>query len=374
MNNNTILNWDNINHKTIYKKQLADNPIYKDPNLNIWVAYSYEYCKAVLMSDVAIVPELVVEADSLLNGNAKLAIKKLARITNNMQHEESRSAAIMMFQCIKPVQINELIDSLLGKVNLTQFDFVTAISKQLPVLSILKGMGFNVDDCAFVTENIAVLVRIMAPNKSAADITAINSVIDEFYTIAKRYVNIKFNGYNETSVTLFAVNLLGLLIQSYDAGRGLLCNSLINMVRYHDDMNKRLADKSYFKRGVIETLRLDPPVHHTKRIVTEDFRIGEQLIKSGELIMVVMAAANLDSIVFTDPEKYDPFRSNNEQHLTFGLGGHNCLAKYFTIGMATDVCSYLANKYPSIGILQHEFKYEALLNVRLVKELSIKLA
>jgi len=374
MNSSTILSWDNIDHKAIYTRQLADNPIYWDPNLNIWVAYNYEYCKAILMNDAAIVPEPVIEADSLLNENAKLAIKKLARITNNMQHQESRAAAIMMFQCIKPVQINELIDSLLGKVNLTQFDFVTAIAKQLPVLIILKGMGFNVDDCAFVTENIAVLVRIMSPNKSAADVIAINSVIDDFYAIAKRYVNEKLNGYNEASITLFAVNLLGLLIQSYDAGRGLLCNSLINLVRHCDDSNKQLADKAYFKIGVIETLRLDPPVHHTKRKAVEDFRIGEQLIKPGELIMVVMAAANLDPAVFKDPEEYDPLRNNNDQHLTFGLGGHNCLAKYLTIDLATDVCSYLANKYPAIGILQHEFKYEALLNVRLVKELLIKLA
>lgn len=374
MNSSTILSWDNIDHKAIYKRQLAENPIYWDPNLNMWVAYSYEYCKVVLMSDVAMVPEPVVEADSLLNDKAKLLIKKLARITNNMQHQESRAAAMMMYQCIKPVAIGEVLESLLSKVNPAGFDFVTAIAKQLPVLVILKGMGFSDDDCAFVTENIAVLVRIMSPNKSAADITAINSVIDDFYTIAERYVNEKLNGYNEASIELFVVNLLGLLIQSYDAGRGLLCNSLINMIRHRDDREKQLADKSYFKRCVIETLRLDPPVHHTKRIAAEDFRIGEHLIKSGELIMVVMAAANLDHVVFTHPGKYDSLRNNNDQHLTFGLGGHNCLAKYLTIDMATDVCSYLANKYPAISILQHEFKYEALLNVRLVKELLIKLS
>jgi cytochrome P450 len=373
MNSNTILSWDTVDHKVIYSKQLIDNPIYWDPNLNMWVVYNYEWCKAILMNGAAQVPEPVVEVDSLLNDKAKLLIKKLARITNNMQHQESRSAAIMMFQCIKPIQINELIDNLLGKVNLTQFDFVTAIAKQLPVLVILKGMGFSDDDCAFVTENMAVLVSIMAPNKSAADVTAINSIMDEFYVIAKRYVNEKLNGYNEASITLFAVNLLGLFIQSYDAGRGLLCNSLINMIRHCDNKEKQLADKSYFKRCVIETLRLDPPVHHTKRIAAEDFRVGEHLIKSGELIMIVMAAANLDPVVFTDPEKYDPLRSNNDQHLTFGLGGHNCLAKYLTIDMATDVCSYLANKYPAISILQHEFKYEALLNVRLVRELMVKL-
>jgi hypothetical protein len=102
--------------------------------------------------------------------------------------------------------------------------------------------------------------------------------------------------------------------------------------------------------------------------------LGDQLIKTGDPIMIILAAANLDPVVFNQPEKYDPIRSNNVEHLTFGLGGHNCLAKYYIIDMVTDACYYLVNKYPNISMLQQNFTYEELQNVRLVKELIVKIS
>lgn len=372
MNNNTILNWDDADHKAIYIKQIAENPIWWNEDLNIWVTYSYQHCKAVLMSNDAHVPEPIIKEDSLLNNMAKLMIRKLARITNNMQHQESRQAAMMIYQYIKPVAIDRIVDGLLSKTNPVEFDFVATIAKQLPVLVILRGMGFNEEECTFVVENISTLVQIMSPNKTDYDIIAINSVVNEFYAIAERFVKAGFSDHSNDSIELFVVNLLGLFIQSYDTGRGLLCNTLINMVAHHNEASAHFGDQSYLKRLVIETLRLDPPVHNTRRIAIKDLMIGNQLIKAGEPVMIVLAAANLDPGMFKDPEKYDPFRSNNEQHLTFGIGGHNCLAKYLTIDMATDACSYLANKYPYISIIQKEFKYEAALNARMVKELRVK--
>jgi hypothetical protein len=246
MNSNTILNWNNVDHKVIYARQLHENPIYWNPDLNTWVIYSYSYCKAILTSDNVSVPEPVI--DSLLNDKVKLIISKLARITNNMQHQESRAAAMIVFQCIKHVPVAELMEGLLANISLISFDWVDIMAKKLPVLIILRGVGFNDDECAFVTENISILVRIMSPNKTTDDITAINAIVNRFYTIAENYVNVKFIKHDKASIELFTVNLLGLFIQSYDAGRGLLCNSLINLLAHHSNKEIQLADSSYFKR------------------------------------------------------------------------------------------------------------------------------
>ena len=90
--------------------------------------------------------------------------------------------------------------------------------------------------------------------------------------------------------------------------------------------------------------------------------------------MVALAAANLDDAVFADANRFDLTRGNSGQHLTFGTGGHNCLAKYFCIDMAVDVCRFLAENYGQIHILQKEFTYEPQLNVRLVKQLMINIS
>jgi cytochrome P450 len=368
MNSNTILNWDNSDHKEIYRRQLKNNPLYWNEDLNSWVTYSYNFCKAILLNNDAQIPGPVIESDSLLNDKAKLLMKKLTRLSNDEQHLDARRAALMIYQSMKPISISGLLESLLSNVKTNEFDWVATVCKQLPVLIILKGLGFADEDCAFVTEHISFLVKIMSPNKTESDVIAINRVVNEFYAISEKYLH----SVNKDEVTeLFICNLIGLFIQCYDAGRGILTDTLLNLVNYHHNQKPHLAD---IKKMVIETLRFDPSVHNTRRIAVNDILIGDQIIKAGQSILIVIAAANLDLCVFKEPDLYDPERNNNDQHLTFGIGAHNCLAKHLTIDMAAETCSFLSEKYRRISIPEQELKYEPKLNVRLIKELMLNLS
>ncbi len=369
MNSNTILNWDNTDHKEIYIRQLKNDPLYWNEDLNCWVTYSYNFCKAILLNNDAQIPGLALENDSLLNDKAKLLIKKLTRLRNNEQHHDARQAALLIYQNMKSVSVAKLLENLLSNVKTNEFDWVATVCKQLPLLIILKGLGFDDDDCVFVTDHIPFLVKIMSPNKTESDVIAINRVINKFYAISEKYIH-SVNEDEDKVTELFVCNLIGLFIQCYDVGRGILTNTLLNLVHYYHNQKPHLTD---IKKMVIETLRFDPPVHNTRRIAINDILIGGELIKAGQSILIVMAAANLDQSIFKDPELYNPARNNNDQHLTFGIGAHNCLAKHLTIDMAAETCSFLIEKYRHISIPQQELKYEPQLNVRLVKELMINL-
>ena len=382
MNSNTILNWEDVDYKAIYTRQLASNPLYWSEETNTWVAYSYDYCKAILLSDHVCVPEAVIDDNTLLNEKAVLLLRKLVRISNNDQHTIARQAAMLIYNSMKPVAISDILETLLAdiKENAT-FDWIATVCKKLPVLIILKSLGFSEDDCTFVVDNISSLVKIMSPAKTTQDIELINSVVDRFYAISEKHVNSPGfadqipKGHididKDELAELFVCNLVGLFIQCYDAGRGLLCNTLLSLVNTYND--KGLKDIFYYKRLVIETLRFDPPVHNTRRIAIKDILIGDQLIKAGQSILIVIGAANLDPGVFEKPELYDPSRKNNGENLTFGLGGHNCFAKHTMIDMAVETCVFLTNKFKHISITQQQLEYEPQLNVRLIKELMVKL-
>ncbi|WP_131809653.1 cytochrome P450, partial [Mycolicibacter sinensis] len=47
-------------------------------------------------------------------------------------------------------------------------------------------------------------------------------------------------------------------------------------------------------------------------------------IPAGTTLMVISAAANRDPRRFTDPDTFDPARTNARQHITFGRGIHSC--------------------------------------------------
>ncbi len=365
--NNTILNWNEVDHRAIYSRQLKENPLYYDRNLNAWVVYSYEHCKTILQHADALIPPPLIEG--AFSENGKLLLKSMARLSNGGQHDTSRAAAMAVFAKIKLVSAGMILKDILDGIPTgDDFDWVDAVAKQLPVRLLLKGLDFNADDSKYVAENLKNLVSIMLPNKTDHDIQWLNPVVDIVYQVAEKYTGIlrMLTGEKQTNEVVIS-NLIGLFIQCYDAGRGLLCNSLLNMVKYKG--NKITG----WNKLVDETLRHDPPVHNTRRLAATDIAIGGQTIKAGETILVVLAAANLDENVFTNPAQFDLTRGNNDQHLTFGLGGHNCLAKHLCIDMAADVCRFLEENYGHIQILQREFTYETQLNVRLVKQLMISL-
>lgn len=62
------------------------------------------------------------------------------------------------------------------------------------------------------------------------------------------------------------------------------------------------------------------------RVAVEDVEIGGQLIKAGEGIVPLIAAANHDDTVFEAPDEFDPERSARS-HVAFGYGVHQCLGQ-----------------------------------------------
>ncbi len=56
----------------------------------------------------------------------------------------------------------------------------------------------------------------------------------------------------------------------------------------------------------------------------QDLEIGEQRIAEGDLVMLVLGAANRDPAQFSDPERLNIGRRSN-RHIAFGAGSHLCV-------------------------------------------------
>ncbi|MGP4001126.1 cytochrome P450 [Streptomyces sp. 8N706] len=80
-------------------------------------------------------------------------------------------------------------------------------------------------------------------------------------------------------------------------------------------------------RAVEETLRFHSVADLVSlRVAVQDVEIAGQLIKAGEGIVPLVAAANHDEAVFGCPHKFDPSRSARH-HVAFGYGVHQCLGQ-----------------------------------------------
>jgi cytochrome P450 len=70
-------------------------------------------------------------------------------------------------------------------------------------------------------------------------------------------------------------------------------------------------------------LRYESPSQHTGRIAPENVELGGKMIRKGQAVMAVMAAANRDPDRFADPDRFDVARTDN-RHLAFGYAAHFC--------------------------------------------------
>ncbi|HEV8296117.1 MAG TPA: cytochrome P450 [Acidimicrobiales bacterium] len=132
----------------------------------------------------------------------------------------------------------------------------------------------------------------------------------------------------ESGERLDADELIAMVVQLIFAGHETTQNLLGNLLyRLLDDpaaLRALRADRSLIANAIEESLRLDPPIFFTSRIAHEDVEVAGVTIPTGHLVVLLLAAANVDPTRVEDPWRFDAQRAD-PRHLSFGWGIHHCL-------------------------------------------------
>lgn len=122
-------------------------------------------------------------------------------------------------------------------------------------------------------------------------------------------------------------NAVGFFSQTYDATAALIGNTLLALGRQASPAE----DLAGFVR---EVARHDSPVHNTRRFAAAPLTIGDQRIAAGQVVLVLLAAANRDPAANPDPAEFRPDRSSPKL-FTFGAARHGCPGEQLAVGIAT---------------------------------------
>jgi cytochrome P450 len=104
-------------------------------------------------------------------------------------------------------------------------------------------------------------------------------------------------------------------------------NLLVALLTEPGLMEAVRADRDMVRGAIEEALRWEPPISTVVRAAVRDCELGGLAIPSGTTVSVSVAAANRDPKRYTDPDRFDPTRTNIA-HLTFGAGPHVCLGMH----------------------------------------------
>jgi unspecific monooxygenase len=104
----------------------------------------------------------------------------------------------------------------------------------------------------------------------------------------------------------------------------LIGNGMLALLRHPEQRDWLRKHPDRIAGAVEELLRFDPPAQMLSRLVLADTELEGKPVKAGEILLLILAAANRDPRVYSSPDELDLSRGS-ERNLGFGHGIHYCL-------------------------------------------------
>lgn len=237
--------------------------------------------------------------------------------------------------------VDGLVDDLLARGD--EADFIETFAYPLPATVIAALLGVPLEDVELLkrwSDDLGsfVLASRLSPDKYSRANAAIREMSAYFgdlvedrrrrpgEDVASALVAAQQRGDFMSRDELVAACVL-LLFAGHETTTHLLGNGLLALLRHPDQMQRLRetdGDEALAASAVEEMLRWDGPSLAQVRVVAADYELGGRMMKTGDRVFQILAAANRDPAIFADPDRFDIGRGNN-RHLTFGFGIHFCL-------------------------------------------------
>ena len=120
-------------------------------------------------------------------------------------------------------------------------------------------------------------------------------------------------------------NAAVLMFGGIETTEGMITNATLHLLSQPGQLRLVLDDPGLVRNAVEESLRLEPAAAVVDRYAAREVRIGEAVIRPGDLVTVSITGAGRDPAVFPDPDRFDVRRANARLHLAFAHGPHFCL-------------------------------------------------
>lgn len=233
----------------------------------------------------------------------------------------------------------EIIDAVIDKA---QCEFVSDIALQLPMRVIYNLLGVREEDYQRVVDLTNTLTLATDPdfaeNRAAGFFAGIELINvgtalaadhrkNPRDTVTMAVLNQSLDG-EQLSNEEYGRFFQALVVGGIDTTRNTLAWAMLEFIRNPEQYALLQSDLSLLPNAAEEVLRLHNPVFYIRRTATEDVVLGDQQIRRGDKLAVILGGPNRDSRYFEDPDRFDITRSLDHARRncrTFGGGPHYCI-------------------------------------------------
>ena len=351
----------------VYERLRAAGPVSRG-GIAQWVVSRYAEV-AALLRDPRLSHEFpdIYRQMSFGEGPANEFVRRVVLSREGSDHESLRRLLHRVMSATPQERLRARVPQLVEEIlqaglERGSLDLVGELALPLPVAVICELIGIPSSDRELVSQWAVDLGRvftvILAPDdRPAADAAAVRlreyvgSLLDDPGRPAQL---------DEAAATAGAAheeavdNVIFLLLSGFTTTFHLLATTAAALLQHPDQQARLRSDRSLVASAVEEFLRYDAPIQHVTRLVTEPFQVGEQTLRRGRIVHLLLGSANRDERQFPDPDRLDVGRHPNH-HLSFGGGRHMCLGASLgrletaaAVGCLLDRCAVLEPAGPAV--------------------------
>ena len=314
-----------------YKQWLEELPIWRDEETNHWILTRNEDIRAILKNSAEYSSKAMAMSD---NSPLPLIADDAPR------HTQLRSLVDKAFTVRRLRAIEDMVVTIAHQqvekiIPGEPVDIVSALNIPLPVAVIAMLMDIpreRTEDFKRWSNALTGALAGADMSKQMAEVMEMGAFFSGLIPERRKnpgddlisaVVNAELDDgkLNDREIVGFCILLL---IAGNETTTNLLGNFL-NLLAERPDVYSALSDgPKMIDKGIDEALRFDSPVQYLMRTATIDTELHGQKIVAGDVVQVVMGAANHDPRSYEDPDTYKLDRHKLSHH-SFGFGIHFCI-------------------------------------------------
>jgi cytochrome P450 len=338
----------------VYRMMNAMQPVLRVPgvfSLGAWVVTDYGICLSALRSKVfgkeadKVVPPEKLKLVPQETGDLSIRRRSNMLFRDPPDHTRLRGLVSKAFtprtvEQLRPhvVEIAErLLDAVEGQGSM---DLIRDFAFPLPIIVIAELLGVPSEDRDRFKAWSTDLTLGLSPAATAEDLSRVSAaihaldaylsaVIEERRREPRADLISELGRAEEAGDTLSREEMVAtcrlLLTAGHETTVNLIGNGMLALLRHGEERAALAGEPALLPNAIEELLRYDSPVQMTMRFAFEDAPLGTQAVKRGDLVVLLLGAANRDGAQFSDPDRLDLRRENAQSHLSLGSGIHYCL-------------------------------------------------
>jgi cytochrome P450 len=283
--------------------------------------------------------------------------------------------------------IQQLVDELLNAVQESrQMDLIQQFAYPLPITVIMELLGLPPEDRDQFkkwSDDFAAVLGVVRRDphlmeQARQSFVEFTDYIGELQEQRRRYpkddlldalFTVEEQG-NKLSHEELVANTILLLAAGHETTTNLIGNGLLALLSNPEQMQQLKDDPSLITHAIEELLRYDNPVQIVWRLATEDLEIGGKQIGQGQVVNLIIGAANRDPDHFSEPDRFDLNRPEN-RHMGFGFGIHFCLGAPLARLEGQIAISTILRRMPTLRLTTESLEWQENPIFRGVKSLPV---